>query len=515
MKAKSILTILMVILFLIPLKAQIYRGNPDSSITFSGSNIPHFKTTYTYDSNNNQTIKLEKYWMGGTDWEDSYIYQSIYNVNNKLLEYIQLHNNGINWDTVLQKTYTYDANDNLLTYIVLNDISSGFVSSWETYTYDSNNNKITLKTKQSSDHVNWDSISYIQYNYDIQNNLLTQLLQMWNGIAWSNFIKDYYNYDINNNLVSHYSQTWDGISIWNNTSRDTTYYDANNNDTLIISEFWDGSNWMYSKDVHKEFNTSNILISEVGNLGAGETYTNNYDSNGNPIYTYSSHSNGGGTFIENQSFLTYDADNNTTDIVNQNQSNFNGWNISDSTHYFYHSAVIPTLIAPSDNSTGIVITGTTLQWNSVGSATSYEYQIDDNASFSSPFSNSITSLTATTGTLLENTTYYWRVRANDGSVNLPWSTIWSFSTEPISALNNVLNTDNFYIYPNPSKGIFTISTNGKIKSLEIYDLLGQLIFKSEKLNPITQIDIGNKPNGIYYLKFYSDKTVLLKQMIVE
>ncbi len=91
-------------------------------------------------------------------------------------------------------------------------------------------------------------------------------------------------------------------------------------------------------------------------------------------------------------------------------------------------AIAPTLISPSNYATNIAVAGTTLQWSTVVNATQYIYQFDDNSQFTSPASNTQTSLTLSTGSLLSSTTYYWRVRAANSSGNSPWSATWQFTT---------------------------------------------------------------------------------------
>ena len=57
-----------------------------------------------------------------------------------------------------------------------------------------------------------------------------------------------------------------------------------------------------------------------------------------------------------------------------------------------------------------------------------------------------------------------------------------------------------YIYPNPNYKIFSIKSNLNINSLSILDILGKTV---EVLNPnkkLVEIDISEKPSGIYFLK---------------
>ncbi|MFC1511271.1 beta strand repeat-containing protein [Candidatus Margulisiibacteriota bacterium] len=63
----------------------------------------------------------------------------------------------------------------------------------------------------------------------------------------------------------------------------------------------------------------------------------------------------------------------------------------------------------------------TLSWSTVAGAASYEVQIDDNSDFSSVTVSSTAAATSYTSSSLNNSTYYWRVRANDGDNGGSWS----------------------------------------------------------------------------------------------
>ena len=177
----------------------------------------------------------------------------------------------------------------------------------------------------------------------------------------------------------------------------------------------------------------------------------------------------------------------------------------------------PTLISPADNSTGVLVAGTTLQWNSVTTAISYEYQLDDNSSFTSPLSNSVTTLTASTGTLIAGTTYYWRVRAGNGAGFSPWSTVWSFTTDIVTSLNTEQLENILTVYPNPSNGNF----NFKIESanlitdykVKICNLNGQVIKQFLNSNAAFLIDLTEFPNGIYFVKLISEKEIFTKRIV--
>ncbi len=95
----------------------------------------------------------------------------------------------------------------------------------------------------------------------------------------------------------------------------------------------------------------------------------------------------------------------------------------------YQLTGIPTLLSPTNGLLQVTVAGTLMEWASFNGATIYEVQYDDNNLFSSPVINNTMNVNQPTANLLSNTTYYWRVRAGNGSGFSAWSATWMFSTE--------------------------------------------------------------------------------------
>lgn len=84
----------------------------------------------------------------------------------------------------------------------------------------------------------------------------------------------------------------------------------------------------------------------------------------------------------------------------------------------------------------------------------------------------------------------------------------------------VLNTNNISVYPNPTNGKLTLVgfaelSCSKVVNLQITDIQGKTIF-SKKLpaQSISEtIDIGNFPQGIYYLKIISEDDIYIAKII--
>jgi PKD repeat protein len=72
-------------------------------------------------------------------------------------------------------------------------------------------------------------------------------------------------------------------------------------------------------------------------------------------------------------------------------------------------------------------------------------------------------------------------------------------TGMIEAESNLNNNISMKIYPNPSTGIFTISSAANI---EVYNIVGEFILFE---NNATSIDINTAPNGMYFVKLNGGK----------
>jgi hypothetical protein len=64
------------------------------------------------------------------------------------------------------------------------------------------------------------------------------------------------------------------------------------------------------------------------------------------------------------------------------------------------------------------------------------------------------------------------------------------------------------LYPNPNNGIFTISVlENEVKNLniELFDVFGKSVYKTNSNSINTEINISNLPTGTYLVKLTSDK----------
>jgi len=75
-------------------------------------------------------------------------------------------------------------------------------------------------------------------------------------------------------------------------------------------------------------------------------------------------------------------------------------------------------------------------------------------------------------------------------------------------------TNQIIVFPNPVKGVLNIKVSGSldIKNIEIYNMLGNQI-KSYS-NNFESLDVSELSNGLYFLKFGTNKGMITKKILV-
>lgn len=85
-------------------------------------------------------------------------------------------------------------------------------------------------------------------------------------------------------------------------------------------------------------------------------------------------------------------------------------------------------------------------------------------------------------------------------------------TTTVTALQNpAFSQNDFVIYPNPVKNIFSIESNAQIKKIGIYNTLGQLVKIVSDIE--NQIDISDLNSGTYVIRLESDKGKTTKKLV--
>ena len=98
---------------------------------------------------------------------------------------------------------------------------------------------------------------------------------------------------------------------------------------------------------------------------------------------------------------------------------------------------------------------------------------------------------------------------------------YEYGSPPVGIDNPIdfttLHNDGFLLYPNPAHAIIIIelpAEPSKNTSLTISNANGQQLITQPIIKPQTEIDISHLPNGIYILKVWNDKDVMVRKVII-
>lgn len=176
----------------------------------------------------------------------------------------------------------------------------------------------------------------------------------------------------------------------------------------------------------------------------------------------------------------------------------------------------PVLISPTEGEENIVVDELILRWSAVPEADDYTYQVALNPAFDNYIAGSPDSTFAIPVGINAQTTYYWRVRANQDNRSSEWSSVGQFSTGKISSRHTV-DLPNPTIYPNPAHNNVTIEwPMSEDAELEIRNITGQLVKTAEIAGFATQqVDLYALPKGTYLLMFNWQGGQVQRKLVVE
>ncbi len=116
--------------------------------------------------------------------------------------------------------------------------------------------------------------------------------------------------------------------------------------------------------------------------------------------------------------------------------------------------------------------------------------------------------------IISNAKYYYRLKSEDEAGNVSYSDIRFVSS-------TCMSSKDINVYPNPSEGHITINFEGfegESVKVDIYDMLGRVVYKSQKEmtdNHTTEyIDLSGYSDGQYIINFITDKG-FTKQVVLQ
>lgn len=90
------------------------------------------------------------------------------------------------------------------------------------------------------------------------------------------------------------------------------------------------------------------------------------------------------------------------------------------------------------------------------------------------------------------------------------------SQQESSTISKQFNSDELKIYPNPSFGVFNVEvTNIIIDKIEVYNLLGTLVYESNNISTINKFDISQLAAGVYAIKLFNNGQLLQTEKLLK
>jgi len=185
-----------------------------------------------------------------------------FDANGNLLTFtIQEGNDVDGWVTDQRTTYTYNANNQVLSWLIEDWDGVGWTINYgKDYTYDTNGNLLT---------EGGDVCGYlITYTYNTQNLLEVKLEQTGGTSNWVDKTRTLYTHLPNGKVDTETSYYWIN-SAWGELSRISYIYDASGDLKQLRTELWDNGAWTNNQletrtyDANK--NITNLLFQNWGN----------------------------------------------------------------------------------------------------------------------------------------------------------------------------------------------------------------------------------------------------------
>ena len=102
---------------------------------------------------------------------------------------------------------------------------------------------------------------------------------------------------------------------------------------------------------------------------------------------------------------------------------------------------------------------------------------------------------------------------NNHKINDPWPTGWGnggFDLDAVGVIHqqtvgiDELELRTISVYPNPATNVLYVNLSSINYSLEVINLMGEVVLKAENKSNTTSLELSNLKSGVYYLKISSE-----------
>jgi uncharacterized delta-60 repeat protein len=291
------------------------------------------------------------------------------------------------------------------------------------------------------------------------------------GLQWDS---DYWVGRINSDGAMDNTFSTDGVNVYNGTfnGHDRAYsmiLKSNNNILIAGGGYLDNLKYDYTMfEINSNGTTGSIAGStNYGNLLDDISYALVEDINGKFVLAGSTGDATNKSFgisrknADGTADLTFDTDGMTTTTFGANTLNecfdmqiqsdnkivavgYSGGDIAIARYLGNAQPQLNTfnLLLPANAATGQDYSATLLDWSDAFGATNYVIEYDISVNMTAPQTLTSTLSNKSVSGLQPNTTYFWRVKAGDGTSFGTYSNIWSFTTNSLENFNLLLPTNN-------------------------------------------------------------------------
>jgi hypothetical protein len=232
-------------------------------------------------------VKQDSTWG---NWER---HTNTYDAYGNVVSYLFEQWNSSTWILRWRTVCTYDLNKNMLS-STLQDWSGSWVNRYRwSFMYDNSGNRLTDLTEEWWDNT-WNPTYLYTFTYDGNGNNLTVLYQKFQDGYWVNSGRTSKTYDGSGHGLSGYTENWQiilfpALGVWLPADRETLSYDVNENLIIDLVEEYQGNNWLnssretYTYDIDGNVLTDLNEEADYGQLRDNNRYTYTYNSDGNSV----------------------------------------------------------------------------------------------------------------------------------------------------------------------------------------------------------------------------------------
>src|SRR5690606_4497917 len=252
---RSIFTILLLFIFssLIFAQSHYHRNYSNHSLSINDYLVLDYEQKLSSDF-----IRMDSLISTSIQGTSSkFLFQ--YTENNKISEWLILHNLGSGWENSSKDNFFYDNQNNLITEINL----GWYINDWDSLSriiYSYENGILSQSVFQRYNNNSWENLDRYNYLYNQNQNLLTTLIEGWINNKWQyNLLITNY-YSSQNRRDSILFQRWLN-SDWQNDKKTFFYYSANQIDLdSIVVKSWNGLSWInfLKQEISNDLNHNQI-----------------------------------------------------------------------------------------------------------------------------------------------------------------------------------------------------------------------------------------------------------------